>query len=99
KALSGAGILAHYQGDYGRAALCGESLTLSRRLADKASCATALQGLALVASSGGSYAAARAMYEEALALQREAGDRWAIAYALGSLATALWMEGDHEAAR
>src|SRR5207245_5832709 len=36
KALTGAGVLAHYQGDYGRsAALCGQSLEVSRRLDDK----------------------------------------------------------------
>lgn len=43
RALNGAGTLAHYQGDYGRAAeLCGESLQLSRRLEDKRHIASAL---------------------------------------------------------
>ena len=67
KALTGAGVLAHYRGDYGRAAaLCGESLARARQGDDRASIAAALNGMALVARSGGNYSAARAMYEESL---------------------------------
>src|SRR5206468_836748 len=62
KALNGAGVLAHYQGDYGRAAaLCGESLALARRHGDKVGIAAALDGLAVVARSGGDYATSRMM--------------------------------------
>ena len=83
KALTNAGVLAHYQGDLSRAAaLCGEGLALSRQLRDTVGIADALNGLALVARSGGNYAAARTMYAESLALLRESGDRWRIAYTL-----------------
>jgi non-specific serine/threonine protein kinase len=100
KALSGAGVLAHYQGDYEQAAvLCEESLTLARQLGDKAGIAAALHGLAIVARSGGNLAAARAMYEEALPLLRQGGDRWGIAHALQYLGAVLWMQGDYSAAR
>ena len=67
KVLSGAGVLAFYQGDIGQAGqLCGESLALSRKLDNEAGIAAALNGLALVARSGGNLSAARAMYEESL---------------------------------
>ena len=48
-ALNGAGVLAHYQYDLGRAGtLCGESLTLYRQLEDKPGIAAALNGLAVL---------------------------------------------------
>ena len=83
RALTGAGILAHYQGDFAPAtALCGESLTLFRQLGDRPGIAIALHGLALVARSGGNYAAARAMSQEILAICRELGDIWGSASSL-----------------
>ncbi len=99
-ALAGAGILAHYQGDYGRATtLCGQALALARDLDDKSAIATALHGLAIVARSGGNYAAASAMHQEALLLLREIGDGWHTAYELQYLAIASWSRGDARAAR
>lgn len=100
KALNGAGVLAHYQGDLGRAAaLCGESLTSYRQLEDKAGTAAALNGMALVARSGGNLSAARAMYEESAALLRLLGDRWGIAYTLGYLGLVVYYQGDFTMAR
>lgn len=100
KALNGAGVLAHYQGDYGRAAeLCGESLQLSRRLEDKRGIASALDGLALVARTGGRYAAARGMYEEAREIFRELGDEWGIAHSLHYEGISVWQQGKHAEAR
>ncbi|HEU0021807.1 MAG TPA: tetratricopeptide repeat protein, partial [Dehalococcoidia bacterium] len=100
RALNGAGVLAHYQGDLGQAAaLCGESLRLYRQLEDKAGTAAALNGLALVARSGGNISAARAMYEESLALLRQVGDRWAIAYTLTYLGLVVYHQGNFEMAR
>jgi ATP/maltotriose-dependent transcriptional regulator MalT len=100
KALSGAGVLAHYQGDYGRAAeLCGNSLQLSRRLEDKRGIAAALEGLALVARSGGRYAAARGMYEEAREIFRELGDEWGVARSLHYEGISVWQQGKHAEAR
>lgn len=95
KALTGSGVLAHYQGDLSRAAaLCGESLALSRQLRDTDGIADALNGLALVARSGGNYAAARTMYSESLALLRESGDRWRVAYTLTYLGVIYFVQYD-----
>jgi predicted ATPase/DNA-binding CsgD family transcriptional regulator len=100
RALNGAGTLAHYQGDYGRAAeLCGESLQLSRRLEDKRGIASALNGLALVARSGGRYAAARGMYEEAREIFRELGDEWGVAHSFHYEGISVWQQGKHAEAR
>jgi predicted ATPase/DNA-binding XRE family transcriptional regulator len=100
KALTGAGILAHYQADYHRAAaLCGEALDLSRRLADKAGVDAALQGLALVSRSVGDYDTGRVRYEAALPLLREIGDRAGIAHTLRYLSILLVDKGDYGAAR
>jgi predicted ATPase/class 3 adenylate cyclase/DNA-binding CsgD family transcriptional regulator len=100
KALNGAGVLAHYQGDYGRAAVrCGESLALARRHQDKAGTATALDGLALVARSGGDYATARTMYQEAIAIQEELGDTRGLTHSLFYSAVLLWGQGECAAAR
>jgi predicted ATPase/DNA-binding NarL/FixJ family response regulator/DNA-binding XRE family transcriptional regulator len=98
--LTGAGVLAHYQGEYGRAAaLCGESLALAREVGDKAALGAALHGLAIVARSGGNLTAAQAMHQEALRLLRDAGDSWGIAHELQYLGTVRWMQGDYAAAR
>jgi ATP/maltotriose-dependent transcriptional regulator MalT len=100
KALNGAGVLAHYQGDYGRAAeLCGNSLQLSRRLEDKRQIASALDGLALVARTGGRYAAARGMYEEAREVFGELGDEWGVAHSLHYEGISVWQQGKHAEAR
>ena len=100
KALNGAGVLAHYQGDYSRAAvLCGESLTLSRHAADPRAIAAALRGLALVARSAHNYGAARAMYQESLALSRELGNRWSTAASLCHLGVVELYDADYAAAR
>lgn len=100
KALNGAGVLAHYQSDYGRAVeLCGESLQLSRRLEDKRGIAAALDGLALVARTGGRYAAARGMYEEGREIFRELGDEWSVAHSLHYEGISVWQQGKHAEAR
>jgi DNA-binding CsgD family transcriptional regulator/tetratricopeptide (TPR) repeat protein len=100
RALTGAGILAHYQGDFTRATtLCGESLTLFRQLGDRPGIATALHGLALVARSGGNYAAARAMYQESLAINRELGDIWGSASSLCYLGVVYMYDANYAKAR
>jgi DNA-binding CsgD family transcriptional regulator/tetratricopeptide (TPR) repeat protein len=99
KALTGAGVLAHYQGHYARAGnLCGESLALCRRLGDQLGTADALHGLALVARSGGDFAIACTMYEEARRIREALGDRWGLSYTLRYLAVVLWMETEYAAA-
>jgi predicted ATPase/DNA-binding CsgD family transcriptional regulator/DNA-binding XRE family transcriptional regulator len=100
RALTGAGVLAHYQGHYARAAtLCGQSLALSRQVGDQLGTADALHGLALVARSGGDFAMARTMYEEARRIRESMGDRWGLSYSLRYLAVVLWMETEYAAAR
>ena len=95
-ALTGAGVLAHYQGQYTRAAaLCGQSLALCRAVGDRAGVAAALHGLALVARAGGDFAVARTMYEEARRIHEELDDRWGLSYTLRYLAVVLWMEADY----
>ncbi|MGH2368930.1 MAG: tetratricopeptide repeat protein, partial [Chloroflexota bacterium] len=99
-ALNGAGVLAHYQGDFGTAAArCGESLSLYRRLGDKAGTAAALHGLALVSRSGGDYATARAMNDEALTLLRDLGDQWRIGFMLIYTGAVAWLQADYQSAR
>jgi DNA-binding CsgD family transcriptional regulator/tetratricopeptide (TPR) repeat protein len=100
KALHGAGVLAHYQGDYERATqLCGESLSLFRQLDDEAGTAASLNGLALAERAVGRYSAARELFEESLAVYRELGDRRGTAYSLEYLGLTLWMEGAYAEAR
>jgi predicted ATPase/DNA-binding CsgD family transcriptional regulator len=97
KALNGAGVLAHYQGDYARAeALCGESLALSREIGDERGVASALSGLALNARKKGDYPAAQSMFEQALEIFERAGDRQAVARTLNRLGLAVWFAGDNE---
>ena len=80
KALSGAGVMAFTQGDYGRArALCQESLELFQKLGSRRGIAASINGLAFVALAGGDYATASAMFEESLVLLRESGDKWSLA--------------------
>jgi DNA-binding CsgD family transcriptional regulator len=90
KALTGAGMLAHYQGAYTRAAaLCGQSLTLFRQLSDRRGVAVALHGLALVARSAG----------KSLAISRELGDIWGSASSLCYLGVVYIFGADYAAAR
>jgi predicted ATPase/class 3 adenylate cyclase len=99
-ALNGAGILAHYQGDYGQAeALCGESLTIYRELDDKHGIASALSAHALATRTRGDFGAAQAMFEEALAIFRQLGDKQGVARTLDRLGIAVWFQGDDEQAR
>lgn len=100
KALNGAGTLAHYQGDYGRAAeLCGKSLQLFRRVGDRRGTAFALEGLALVARTGGRFAAARGMCREAGEIFGELGDEWGTAHSLHYEGISVWQQGKHAEAR
>jgi predicted ATPase len=94
-ALSGAGVLAHGQGDYGPAtALLEEALALYRKRGDKGGSALALQHLGSVAVDQGDYGQARALYEEALALKRELGDQPGVATSLFDLGLVAHEQGD-----
>jgi len=100
KALSGAGLLAGMQDDFGQAeALYGESLALYRGLGDRRGSATSLSILGNVAMMRSNYAAARALEEEALALFKEVGDTGGSLLALQILALALFYQGEYARAQ
>jgi tetratricopeptide (TPR) repeat protein len=95
KALQGAGMLAYWQHDYGRAvALTESSLQLYRELDDRRGIAAALDGLGIVARERSDFERAAALFEESLALQRTIEDEWGIAFSLGNLALVAWDQGD-----
>ncbi len=100
RALSGNGVLAHYQGDYARAEqLCQEALDLSRSLDDSRGVAEAYTGLALVRRTRGDYPEAEALFEEALAVYEGLGEEAGIARTLDRLALNLVVAGDDARAR
>ena len=95
KALSGAGSLAHYQGDYRAArAFHEESLALRRELGDRSGIAASLNNLGNVAYLEGDYSLARARYEESLAIRRQLGDRSGIATSLNNVGLVALDQGD-----
>ncbi|HET9651863.1 MAG TPA: tetratricopeptide repeat protein, partial [Usitatibacter sp.] len=88
RALSGAGILAHRQGDYSRAlALLEQSLADWRALGDDVRSASALNNMALVARAQGSADRAMSLWREALALLPTGADARLTALMLNNLAT------------
>jgi tetratricopeptide (TPR) repeat protein len=98
RVLNGAGYLARLQGEHERAAtLCGEALTIWRKLGDERGTAWALNTLAFVSQAQGNREQAFGRGEESLALWRKVGDPWGIAYTLHQLG--LMMAGHGEAER
>lgn len=100
RALSGNGVLAHYQGDYDRAEeLCRDALELSRSLNDPKGVAEAYTGIALVLRTRGDYPAAEKLFREALAAYEDLGAEGGVARALDRLAMCLVVAGDMDRAR
>jgi non-specific serine/threonine protein kinase len=100
EALSGAGVLAWLQNDWGAArALHEESLTIFRELGDKQGVANSLRLLGEVARDQGDWGAARALLEDGLAIFRELGNKWGIAWSLRALGWVAFEQGDCGAAR
>ena len=100
RALSGNGVLAHYQGDYDRAReLCQEALDLSRSLDDPNGIAEAYTGLALVHRTRGDYAEAETLFQDALTIYEDLGDDEGTARALDRFALSLIVSGDPDRAR
>ena len=100
KALTGAGVLANYEGDYLHAReLCTRSLALYRAIEDDAGIAASLSGVAVAARTTGDYDEAASAYEEALALFRGLGDEQRVALMLDRLAIVVWFQGDDARAR
>nr|MBA2714316.1 tetratricopeptide repeat protein [Rubrobacteraceae bacterium] len=99
RALSGAGVLAFLQCDYGRAtARLKQSLSLYEDLADRRGVAEVTDVLGGVARERGNYTRARTLHEESLALWRELGDEHGIAESLYYLGLVAWLNGENERA-
>ena len=100
RALSGNGVLAHYQGDYDRAeaALPGRAraLSVARRLEGRRGGVT---GLALVRRTRGDYPEAETLFDEALAVYEGLGEEEGIARTLDRLALNLVVAGERDRAR
>ena len=95
KVLTGAGHLAHNQGDYTTArALFEESLTLWREIGNKRGIASALNDLGWMAWRQGDYAVARALSAESLVLWQDLGETQGIATALTNLGWIAHHRGD-----
>jgi predicted ATPase/DNA-binding CsgD family transcriptional regulator/Tfp pilus assembly protein PilF len=100
RALSGLGVLAHYQGNYDRAEeVSREALELSRSLDDARGVAEAYTGIALVLRTRGDYPAAEKLFHEALAAYEDMGDDRGVARALDRLAICLVVAGEMDRAR
>jgi len=102
KALSSAGNLAWFQGDYTVArSMLEESIAISRASGPlgKPNLAYALLWLGLVTRDQGDPAAARPLLEESVAICREIADQWTLALSLVSLGRTVTLSGDPAAAR
>jgi tetratricopeptide (TPR) repeat protein len=100
RALSAAGLLAYWQGDYPAArARQEDSLAIWRQLGDRKGIGGSLSNLGMVARSQGDYASARALYEESMAISRELGDRWGLAASLNNLGNLAAEQGDYQGSR
>ena len=99
EALSGAGGLAYYQGDYASArAAFRENLSLRRSLGDQVGLANCLQNLALLDTDQSDHAAARPLYAEAVAIYRALGNRGGEGICLNNMAIIDLDEGNYAAA-
>jgi predicted ATPase/DNA-binding SARP family transcriptional activator len=100
KALRGAGVLAHRQGDLTAARKrLEEGLAIARECGDPPTAVGCLAGLGFVAREQGDLPRARDLFQESLALCREAGDAWGAALALAGLGDLSLGQGDHATAR
>lgn len=100
KALTGAGMLALFQGDYVAAQALGEeSLKIRKELGDQDGISVSLNILGSLACVQGDFASARALYEQSVAIHRELGNRRGVAAVLSNMGVAASDQGDHTAAR
>ena len=99
-ALNGAGVLAHYQGDFTAAiALYDESLTLYRECNDGKGAANVLSNRGNVSAVQADYTTARRMHEESLAIRRELGDSSGKGASLNTLGIIAQEQGDYPTSR
>jgi predicted ATPase/DNA-binding CsgD family transcriptional regulator len=100
RALSGNGVLAHYQGDYDRSEqLCQDAFDLFRSLDDVRGVAEAQTGLALVRRARGDYSEAERLFREAQTAYESLGEEAGIARALDRLALHFVVLGHDDQAR
>jgi len=100
KALLGAGLLAHYQGEQQTAArFTTEGLTLYRHAGDQKGVADALHLLGSVAFYRRDYQAAERLAEESLAISRRLEDLQGITGSLSNLGQIADQRGDYAQAR
>jgi non-specific serine/threonine protein kinase len=100
KAHSGAGIMAHYQGDYDAAHRhYEESLAIRRAIGDRHGVASCLNNLGSLAERRGDYRTAQNFHEESLAIRRELEDPVGISYSLNNLGNVAYLQGDYVTAR
>ena len=98
-ALTGAGLLAFLQCDYGRAGEhLEQSLSLFEDLADRRGVAEVKDVLGGVAREHGDYERARTLHEESLTLWRELEDEHGTAVSLYYLGLVAWLNGENERA-
>jgi len=98
--LRGAGMLAHLQGDYERAAaMHKESLALFIEIGDKFGIARELDALGEIAQYKGDYLHATELHTESLALRYEVRDNEGIAISLGQLGVIARDRADYPHAR
>jgi predicted ATPase/DNA-binding XRE family transcriptional regulator len=96
KALSAAGLVAHRQGDYARAAvLLEQALALNQALRDPAGAAAAQCYLGMAARATGDVARSAALHEEALSFYRQVGDRRGAGFTLSNLGLTARDRGDY----
>lgn len=99
KVLTGAGKMAHFQGDHERARkLYEEGLAEARAVRDLRQMALSGRGLGATAYLQGDFKSARGFIEEALLISRELNDRFAIAASLNRLGDLAHMEGNYAVA-
>ena len=99
RALTGAGVLAFLQCDYGRASEhLKQSLSLYEDLDDRRGVAEVTDVLGGVAREQGDYTRARTLHEESLALWSDLGDEHGMAESLYYLGLVAWLNGENERA-
>lgn len=100
RALYGLGVLQRSQCLYEAAvASLQKSLTIYRRIGDKAFIASVLNVLGVVAHDQAEYGTARSLYGESLELAKEQGDRHSEARSLNNLGIVAREQGDYGDAR
>ncbi|MCE7988099.1 MAG: hypothetical protein DYG89_43595 [Caldilinea sp. CFX5] len=96
KALTTAGILAHFQSDFGAAqTLYEESLQIRRELGLERGIASSLNNLGVLAMNQGDYLKARILYEECLAIEQRLGLDQDIPGSLMNLGLIAYYQGEY----